>query len=294
MKKSLVVLIALMIFAGCGSSKDSSAWLAKIGGESVTQNEFQKRLETLPKELRRAAFDRKKEFVDDIVAERLLYSEALRSKVDRDPDVADLIQSARRKIIISKLIETEVDRKLFLGKDEALKYYETHKDEFMAPLVLHASHMLVKTRDEAQALIQELNAGADFGELAKSHSLDTTAPRGGDLGFFQKGRFVPEFEDVVFSMKKGETSGVVQTRFGYHIVRLNDRIEPTLREFGAVRQQVEQRLLSERRTELYKALVDRLKSRANIRYNEVAIEKMTEPVDAKKSISEPIEATSTQ
>ena len=90
----------------------------------------------------------------------------------------------------------------------------------MTPLLLKASHILVKTAEEAEAIRKELEAGADFEEMARKNSLDSTAIRGGDLGFFQKGRFVPEFEEAVFQMKKGELSPVVQSQFGWHVIKV--------------------------------------------------------------------------
>lgn len=85
-----------------------------------------------------------------------------------------------------------------------------------------ASHILVKTEDEANALLDELESGKDFAELAKEKSWCPSKADGGDLGWFGKGQMVKEFEDAAFSMEKGEVSKPIKTQFGWHIIKLMD------------------------------------------------------------------------
>lgn len=84
---------------------------------------------------------------------------------------------------------------------------------------IKASHILVKKRSQAAAILDELNKGADFAELARKHSECPSRKSGGNLGFFTRGQMVKEFEKVAFSLTKGETSGIVKTEFGYHIIK---------------------------------------------------------------------------
>lgn len=85
-----------------------------------------------------------------------------------------------------------------------------------------ASHILVKKRSEAEKILEELKKGASFAELAKNHSECPSKKRGGDLGWFGRGKMVPEFEKAAFSLKKGELSDIVKTQFGYHIIKVTD------------------------------------------------------------------------
>jgi parvulin-like peptidyl-prolyl isomerase len=82
-----------------------------------------------------------------------------------------------------------------------------------------ASHILVKKHSEAERILKEIKSGADFAELAKKHSLCPSGKKGGNLGFFQRGQMVKEFEQTAFSLRKGELSEVVKTQFGYHIIK---------------------------------------------------------------------------
>ncbi len=276
MRRFQAAFILLFILSGC-AQKPVGKVLARFDGAVITEDEFVKKIEGLPRQLRGLALQRKREFIEDMATEHYLLKEARRQRLSSQPEVREVLRLAQKKIVIAKLIEVEVDKKITIAPEEASEYYEAHKDEFMTPLLLRASHILVKTPEEADAIRNELLGGADFEELARKRSTDTTAMRGGDLSFFQKGQFVPEFEQAVFALKKGELSGVVKTQFGYHVIKLTDRIEPTLRDFKAVRPIVEERLLNEKKTKTFKSLVQRLRGNSKIDVDEKALEAVTLP-----------------
>ena len=87
---------------------------------------------------------------------------------------------------------------------------------------IRASHILVKTEDEAKKLYEEIQNGADFAELAKEHSLCPSKRDGGDLNFFGKGMMVKPFEEAAFALKRGEVSEPIETQFGWHLIKLTD------------------------------------------------------------------------
>lgn len=108
-----------------------------------------------------------------------------------------------------------------------------------------ASHILVDTEAEAQALVDQLNAGADFADLAKAHSTGPSGPSGGALGWFGEGQMVPEFETAVKALEKGGVSAPVKTQFGWHVVRLNDTRTAATPTLDEVRAQIENDLQSQ-------------------------------------------------
>jgi len=126
-----------------------------------------------------------------------------------------------------------------LSEDELRAYFEEHKADYSTEEQIEASHILVATAEEAQAILDELARGADFAELARTRSTDTgSAAQGGALGWFGRGVMAPEFEEAAFTLEVGETSGIVQTDFGFHIIRVTDRRAASEPEFEEVADRV--------------------------------------------------------
>lgn len=134
----------------------------------------------------------------------------------------DLKKQMPMQVKIRKLVEPKVT----VTDDEITKYFDENKASFNQEEQVRASHILVKTKEEADAILKQLKDGADFATLAKEKSADTgSKDKGGDLDFFKKGDMVAEFSDAAFKLKVGETSGAVKSEFGYHVIKVTDRKE---------------------------------------------------------------------
>lgn len=123
-----------------------------------------------------------------------------------------------------------------------------------------ASHILVKTEDEAKKLLEEIKGGADFAETAKANSTDGSAAQGGELGWFGAGQMVPEFETAVAGMQKGDVAGPVQSQFGWHLIKLNDTRESPAPTVEEMRPQLEQQI----RQEGFQAELQKLRAASKI------------------------------
>lgn len=122
----------------------------------------------------------------------------------------------KKGMVISKLMDESIE----ISDNEAKEYYMRTRDKFDK---VKARHILVKTEKEAKEIKGKLDNGEDFIELAKEKSTGPSAPNGGDLGYFTKGRMLPEFEETAFSLKEGEVSDPVKTQYGYHIIKVEDK-----------------------------------------------------------------------
>ena len=160
---------------------------------------------------------------------------------------------------------------------ELKKYYDDHKDEFKTA---EASHILVKTKEEAEAIKKELDGGADFAKLAKEKSLDTgSAQNGGSLGQFTPGQMVKEFDEKVFSMKPGEISDPVKTQFGYHIIKL----EKISDDYNSAKDAVKEAVIRDK----FKEYNDKLEKSAKVkRLVNTAKDIPVEPIKVTKSKDE--------
>ncbi len=188
---------------------------------------------------------------------------------------------------MAKFIKIEVDDKVTVSEDEMKKFYEEHKENFKRPQMWRASHILVASETEAKDISAELSKGKGFEELAREKSIDATAARGGDVGYFRKGQVIPEFENTCFGMEPGQTSGIVHTQFGYHIIKLTDRKRETIEPFEEAEPAIEGNLKLKKRTELFNKLVSDLKDKYRVRVEDDAL-KTIEVVNAREKNSQRI------
>ncbi|MFC4599172.1 peptidylprolyl isomerase [Cohnella hongkongensis] len=151
-------------------------------------------------------------------------------------------------------------------EDELKAYFEENKDSTFAttPKEVQASHILVETQEEAEAVLAELNNGGDFAELAKEKSMDPgSKEQGGDLGFFGRGVMNQRFETAAFALAKGETSDVVEADNGFHIIKVTDIKEAVVPEYDTVKDDVRQAFYDEKLGMEAAAWLDTLKSDRN-------------------------------
>lgn len=173
-------------------------------------------------------------------------------------DEASLRDYTRRDLVISNFVEKTVVSKITVTEDDARKFYEQNPDKFMRSEALRASHILIgtdaktspedkkKAFEKAEKLRKELAAGADFATLAKENSTCPSSKQGGDLGYFGKGRMVPPFEKAALALKPGEISDVVETGFGYHLIKLTEKKAAEKVDFKEARQRIEEYLKNQK------------------------------------------------
>ncbi|MEA4884105.1 MAG: peptidylprolyl isomerase [Clostridia bacterium] len=146
-------------------------------------------------------------------------------------------------------------------EEDARGYYEQNRAQFGEPELVRASHILVGTEEEAREVLRQLKEGADFAALATAKSSDGgSAPSGGDLGFFERGEMVPEFEEAAFSMEPGQISDAVHTDFGWHVILVAERRAPEPVEFEQVRKDIVAMLVKERSVDPKALLADLVSS----------------------------------
>ncbi|MDR3305417.1 MAG: peptidylprolyl isomerase [Clostridiales Family XIII bacterium] len=151
---------------------------------------------------------------------------------------------------------TEVAEADPITDEEAQAYYDANPTYFTTPFSVSASHILITDADhtdENRAKIEDIlakaKAGEDFAELAAEYSDDSSAASGGDLGSFGAGEMVPEFEEAAFALEAGEISDVVETEFGYHIIKLTDRQEESVQPFDEAKESIVNYLQGQRASE---------------------------------------------
>ncbi|NTW88766.1 MAG: peptidylprolyl isomerase [Desulfobulbaceae bacterium] len=171
---------------------------------------------------------------------------------DMEMTEKDLREYTRRDILISSYIETTFVKTATVSEAEIRAFYDKNQDKFKRDESVRASHILIgvdekasaddrkKAREKAEKLRKELAGGADFTALAKANSTCPSSQQGGDLGSFGKGQMVPSFEKAAFALKPGEISDVVETQFGYHIIKLMEKKAAETVDFKEAKSKIEE------------------------------------------------------
>lgn len=183
----------------------------------------------------------------------------------------------RQDISVQKLIENEISAKAAVKPEQVTDFYTKNPDQFKQPERVRASHILItvpkgadaavktQARTKAADILKDVKAGKDFAALAKQHSQDPgSAQNGGDLGFFQQGQMVGPFNDVAFTLAPGAVSDLVETDFGFHIIKVAEKQAPRTVPLDEVRPQVEQYLERQNREQQTDAFVNGLKTKGKI------------------------------
>ncbi|MBF0564382.1 MAG: peptidylprolyl isomerase [Nitrospirae bacterium] len=232
MKKLVMLLFVVALVYACSKSSDDGGMkkagtpILKVNSVVVTNEQLQEELSKLPPNLR--GFFTGKEginrFVDEIKKREILYLEAKKNGLDKDPEFKKKMDDFKRMNLINAIITKNLNpANMKVTPEEAKEYYEKNKSELQQPGQLRASHILVQTEDEANDIYSKLKKGAKFEELAKEYSQDKmNAGKGGDLGYFSKGQMEPNFDAAAFKLDKGEISKPVKTAFGWHIIKVTD------------------------------------------------------------------------
>src|SRR6185436_677689 len=183
----------------------------------------------------------------------------------------------RQDITVQKLIENSIADKVAVKPEQVTDFYAKNPDQFKQPERVRASHILIMVpkgadaaakdaaRTKATGILKDVKAGKDFAALAKEHSQDPgSAKNGGDLGFFQQGQMVGPFNEAAFSLAPGATSDLVETDFGFHIIRVAEKKEGRTIPLEEVKPQVEQYLQQMNRQEQTEVFVNSLKAKGKI------------------------------
>lgn len=186
----------------------------------------------------------------------------------------------RKQLGQQKLFQSQFPENINITEEDAKKHYDENPAQFETKEQVRASHILitpkadaadpnqekVKAKTKAEDLLKQIKEGADFAALAKANSDCPSAAQGGDLNFFGKGQMVPPFEQAAFAMETGKVSDIVETRFGYHIIKVTDRKEAGTTSFEQAKAGLIQQLAQKKQAEMTNKYIDSLKAAANIVY----------------------------
>lgn len=261
--------------AGVGDDKV----IATYAGHSFTLKDYKEAVQTLNARARKSLdenVERRKQFIENHIVSKLIFEAGVKKGFDKSPEIGRRLEELKEHLVVQHVMEEQQNATVSDADVEA--YYKAHTAEFSTEKV-KASHILVDNEELARKIVADLREAdkaqyaTQFAALAAEHSKDlSNAKRGGDLGFFGRGRMVKEFEDAAFALAADfDISDPIQTRFGWHIIMRTGREQGTVQPFNEVKSQIKVKLVSEGRREKTTGFIDGLKKDANVSIDENAI-----------------------
>ena len=237
---------SLLAVAVMATSVVASDILVTVNGKNITKQDAEQFVAAAQPNAHFAQLDKaQKEMIKQRLVEKVLFTELARKEgVENDAEFKAAIEKIKEELLVNIWMKKQLDNTL-VSDSEAKEFYEKNKAKFKQPETVKASHILVKTEDEAKAIIEELKPlkGAALKEkfvlLAKAKSTGPSGPKGGDLGTFSKEQMVPEFSKAVWALDDGTvTLEAVKTQFGYHVIYLEKKNAPVALPYDAVKEKI--------------------------------------------------------
>jgi peptidyl-prolyl cis-trans isomerase C len=202
--------------------------------------------------------------------------EFTKALASRQMTVDDLKRETRKEMLVTKTLEAEILPKVAVQQSELDAYYQQNPDQFKQAEQVRASHILIPTnaqmtdaqkqeaKAQADGLLKRARAGEDFAALAKQYSKDSSASQGGDLNFFGKGQMVPAFDAAAFSLKPGDISDVVESQYGYHIIKVTEKKPERIVPLAEVSDKLGDFLKRRKQQEMASAFVQSLRGKYKV------------------------------
>jgi peptidyl-prolyl cis-trans isomerase C len=247
-----------------GVPSDGKPPVATVNGTPISNQYFEFYVKTItgktPADLQP---EQREQALDNLVRAYVIADQARKDGVDKEPNTAALLELSRLNVLQQAASERYLKDKQ-PTEQELRAEYETQVAA-LPQQEYHARHILVATEQFAQKLVKEIERGANFAEVARRESMDTSKENGGDLGWFTPDRMVKPFADAVVALKPGEfTRTPVQTQFGWHVIKLEETRDVAPPPFDQVRQRLEQLVQAKK----FKAYTDELMKTAKIEKKE--------------------------
>jgi foldase protein PrsA len=238
----LVSLFVSLCLCGFQNSPDTRV-IASTKDWSITAQQLQQFLELLPDQQHQYFMSHQREFLDQLIRIWVMAADARAQGFDKDPKLKATVDFYSNNLLAGEMHRQQVGGSKTAADEAVEQYYEKNKSEFRRIRVSHILALNAGNPDSKKRLEeakQKLRSGAKFEDVAKQYSQDReSAPNGGDIGYMSKGQMPPELEAVAFELKEGESSDIIQSSVGLHILRVTDvKVAP----LSEVRVEIRQKL----------------------------------------------------
>jgi len=266
-------LLLILLFVPGASFSQEDAVVAKIGEKNITLSDFNKTLNFYdPEKLKAIEKNQqvKEQILLQMVQAMVVSRVAIQNGFDAKPDIKEHLELLKNGFLANEYIKREVLQKVAVSDNDLQAYYNANKDEFKTPEMVKARHILFlvdasatdeakkKVYEKAAETVKKIKKGEDFAKLATELTGDPgSQSKGGDIGFVARGKTVKPFEDALFALKTGEVSDVIETKFGYHIIKAEEKKGASEEPFDAVKEKIRQQITQERAKSAFTEFIDK-------------------------------------
>lgn len=251
-KQLVVVATAVICTASVVQAADSKV-IAKVNGIEITDGDLASARAEVGAEIASIPVAaRTRVLVEYLVENQLMAEAAEKGELATGSVFEDRIKYYRRRALRDLYFDKHV--RGAVTETDAKKLYDAQVASIKPEIELRARHILVKTEEEARDVVEKVNRGGDFAELAKETSTGPSKTQGGDLGYFTKGQMVKEFEEAAFALKPGDVSEPVKTQFGWHVIKIEDKRKKGAPPFDSVKDRIMAALVQQKTQQTIKDL----------------------------------------
>lgn len=238
--------------------------VAEVNGEPVYLEDLERIWNNLPEAYRTQFPGGMRDLLEQFIRQLLLLQEARKIGLESDPEVVKQIEELKKQVLIREIIKREIIEKVQVSDEEIQKEYNANPTLYTEPEQVKARHIMVSSREKAEAILEELKTGRPFDEVAREKSESPDALSGGAMGYIRRGDLDPEIERILFELAPGNYSDIVEINDGFHIFFVEEHLKPRLKELSEVREEIVARLTPRKQQEAFEKWIEELKSKAEI------------------------------
>lgn len=239
--------------------------LASVNGKNITQQDVDMAMTRFPQQNQEyfASEIGKEQFLEQLISFELLHKFAIDEHLEETEDFKSQLELLKKDLLIQAAVKKVLDV-VTISDEEVKKYFEDNKEMFKGEASVRAKHILIDNEDKAKEIKEKINNGLSFEDAAREFSTCPSSSQGGDLGTFTRGKMVPEFENAAFELEIGQISEPVKTQFGYHLIKVDEKLPEVMKSFDEVKDSLKLNLLGQKQNMEYIKLINDLKQEQKV------------------------------
>lgn len=264
---SVGILLSIFGSSLLGGAKEDDAVLAMVNGVPITKSQFAPLVDQYLDKTKKDGMSKedKLQILKGLITRELILQQKESNSIRKEEGIVKQVKEFEDRLVVGAFLTKYVGKNLTVTDAEIKEYYQQNLTKFASPPKVKARHILVRNRKEAEQIKQKLLKGEDFGKLAKEYSIDLPMAReGGSMGTIEKGKTLPELEKALFILNVGETSDIVETRFGFHILTVDEIITTQYKPLEEVREIIKKGILIQKEEKAFNEMYATLGKKAKV------------------------------